>query len=291
MDFKNKIIIKILFVFLIPLNLYSLRLPVPYAKLTSTFGESRGDHFHNGIDFGGGNQKIYSFMKGNIIFYYDKSDFPFDNYMGGGNFLIVDHKGIYRSYYLHLKENSINKKLFEVDETNVIGISSDTGHSYGVHLHFHIEKMSPHEFINPLIFYKDILNDTIKPTIEGIYLYTDMDNNIVKIGREIRIKPCNKIQLLLKAYDKINKVKYKMAPFTITVFINGDRTLYYKFDKLLIKDNEYVLYPSYKFNDVYYKKYYKIGNIKPTLKSYIVKVVVTDLWGNSRETTKKVIIK
>ncbi len=287
MKFKILIILSTL---LLNYNISALRLPVKNPKLTSTFGESRKDHFHNGIDFGAGSQNIYPFMKGNIIFYYDKSEFPFDNYPGGGNFLIVDHKGKFRSYYLHCKDNSINKKIFTANETNIIAKTYDTGHSFGIHLHFQIEKMSPHEFINPLMFYKNILTDKVKPKINGVFLKVDYSDFLIQVGREIRLKPTSKIMLLLDTYDKDGN-KYKIAPFSITVFINGDRTTYYKFDKLLINDNKYFLYPSYSFDDVYYDKYYKIGEITSTEKEYKIRIIVSDLWGNRTETEKKLIIK
>ncbi len=288
MKFKN--ILLIILNLMLSLNLTALRLPVKNAKLTSTFGESRKDHFHNGIDFGGGSQKIYPFMDGNIIFYYDRADFPFENYPGGGNFVIVDHQGKMRSYYLHCKDNSINKKDFTVTETNCIAVSYDTGHSYGIHLHFQIEKMSPHEFINPLIFYKEFLTDKTKPKINGVFIRENSSDKIIRIGKEARIQPTDSLTILLDAYDKVGN-KYKMAPFSITVFLNGDRTRYYKFDKLLINENKYYLYPSYSFTDIYYGGYYKVAEFTPSAKEYDIKIIVEDLWGNRTETERKIIIK
>ena len=41
---------------------YSLQWPVENMSVTSTFAERRGDHYHSGIDIGGGNRMLFLFL-------------------------------------------------------------------------------------------------------------------------------------------------------------------------------------------------------------------------------------
>ena len=45
-------------------------------RVTSTFGEFRGDHFHNGVDFGGSDKEITPAKDGEIVFYFDQATDP-----------------------------------------------------------------------------------------------------------------------------------------------------------------------------------------------------------------------
>ncbi len=272
-------------------NLFSIRLPISNPKLTSTFGESRSDHFHNGIDFGGGEQSVYPFMKGKIIFYYDKKEFPFDNYMGPGNMVIVQHNYKYRSYYFHLKEGTINKKDFGVSETNILGKTGDTGHSMGIHLHFTIEKLNPPEVLNPLKFFKDFLNDKIKPTIQGFYIKIGQGETIL-VNSNIHIKKRAKLVLILKCFDLCKINGNRMGVYKIVCYINNEKFTNFQFDKLVHKYNTYYLPPNFLFGDVYYSKNeYILGEFIPDNGTYKVKIIVSDYWGNTSKIERNIIVK
>lgn len=271
--------------------LFSIRLPIEHPKLTSTFGESRKDHFHNGIDFGGGEQKIYPIMKGKIIYYYDKKEFPFDNYMGPGNMIIVQHNYKYRSYYFHLKDGEINKKDFEVEEDTVLGKTGDTGHSRGVHLHLTVEKLKPLEVLNPLKFFKEFFTDKIKPTIEGFYVKID-DNEPVLVNGNIHIRERKKLLLILKCFDLYKFNTSKMGVYRIECNINNVKFTDFKFDKFVYKYNNYYLLPDFTFKDVYYSKNeYILGEFMPEPGIYNVKITVSDFWGNSTKIERNIIVK
>ena len=68
---KIKLFLFVLQIGMILLPLYSYQFPVKNLRITSVFGESRGDHFHTGIDFGT-KQNIYPIEKGEMIFIRDK---------------------------------------------------------------------------------------------------------------------------------------------------------------------------------------------------------------------------
>ncbi len=287
MAFNMKYIILILFV---SINLYSAAIPLKRIKLTSTFGESRKDHFHNGIDLGAGKQDVYAVKDGKIIFYYDRSEFPFDNYPGSGNFVILDHEKT-RSYYMHLKDNSLNKTNYQVKESAAIGITSDTGHSYGVHLHFGIEKKQPLEILNPISFFKDHINDRARPRIERFLVKVD-DSSLIPVFNTYNIRGGTKITLFVKTYDLIQNNNNKMGPYKITCYINDEKFRTYTFDRLIVKNNYYYLPPGFKFDDTYHDKFtYILGEFPIREKRYDIKIIVEDFFGNSASIERHLVIK
>ncbi len=279
----------ILFLF-ITMNLFSISLPVKKAKLTSTFGESRNDHFHNGVDFGGGEQAVCAVEDGRIIFYSDREEFPFNNYYGSGNYIIIEHKKT-RSYYMHLKNKTVNKTNFEIKENSVIGRTSNTGHSFGVHLHFTLEKIQPIEILNPLLYFNEPIKDRIKPKIDKFMIKVD-DSNPIIISKSYQIREGSEITLFIKTYDLIQNNNNKMGVYKIICYLNNEKLTEYVFDKLIVKNNYYYLPPNYSFHDIYYDKYiYTIGKFSLEEKKYSIKIVVEDLAGNKTQTERNLIIR
>ncbi len=78
--------------FLIALNL-SFQWPVDGGRITSVFGESRADHFHDGVDMVPPDGKIYPLDEGELVYLWDRSMFPLDAYPGGGNYRVLKHGG------------------------------------------------------------------------------------------------------------------------------------------------------------------------------------------------------
>ena len=80
-----------LFVFiclLISFTVYAFEWPVEKIILTATFGESRQDHFHTGIDLGGGEQTIFPISSGEVVFAYEKRSNYSSLPVGLGNFIV-----------------------------------------------------------------------------------------------------------------------------------------------------------------------------------------------------------
>ena len=59
--------------------------------ITSTFGESRDDHFHAGLDIASRDEAVQSMADGRILYSRQESDNPFRPLPGPGNLMIVDH--------------------------------------------------------------------------------------------------------------------------------------------------------------------------------------------------------
>ena len=94
--------------------LTSFKWPVKDGKITSTFGESRGDHFHDGIDMTVKDDKVYPVDSGELLYFWDKSIFPLEKFPGGGNHIILTHGNKYYSLYLHLKNRELKKNSFYI---------------------------------------------------------------------------------------------------------------------------------------------------------------------------------
>ncbi len=105
------------------------------SRLTSGYGYREDPFsgkraFHGGIDLAvPENTEVVSCGSGKIV----KAGHNRTN----GNFIIIDHRNKYKSYYGHLSQLLV-KKDDEVKKGQVIGLSGNTGMSTGPHLHFQI---------------------------------------------------------------------------------------------------------------------------------------------------------
>ena len=157
-------------------------------KLSGNFGELRSSGFHSGIDIktlGKEGIEIKSIEEG----YISRISISLS---GFGKAIYITHPNGFTSVYAHLSRFSDNiekiiqtfqyqkksfvinkffkKNEFVISKDDVIGFSGNTGSSFGPHLHFEIRKSLENLPINPLRFGYPI-DDTIPPTIRGLFLY------------------------------------------------------------------------------------------------------------------------
>ncbi len=129
-------------------------------QISSTFGESRLDHFHNGIDLPGEGIKVITPRDGRVLYRIQTDFTPGEMPFGGGNTLIVDH-GDQWTGYMHLKTmGDAALQSFKLTAGELLGTSGNTGHSGGPHLHFFIYDPAGRAMLNPLLlmgnaYYKD----------------------------------------------------------------------------------------------------------------------------------------
>ena len=157
-------------------------------KLSGNFGELRSSGFHSGIDIktlGKEGVEIKSIDDG----YISRISISLS---GFGKAIYITHPNGFTSVYAHLSkfDESIEKYIrayqyqkksfvinkffkkneFIISKDDIIGFSGNTGSSFGPHLHFEIRKSLENLPINPLRFGYPI-DDTIPPTIRGLFLY------------------------------------------------------------------------------------------------------------------------
>jgi hypothetical protein len=283
MNYKYPFII--CFILLISLNL-SFTWPVDHAKITSSFGESRGDHFHDGIDIISSSRQIYPVRSGKLVFFWDKSVFPTENYPGGGNYKILKHDN-YFSVYMHLEDYPVNKQadnpLFKSTYAGneTIGYIGDTGHSSGKHLHLSILHIDSKKSINPLIIFPKI-SDTHQPDIRDAYIR--INDRYFRIRNNDKIRLTQHYPLLLDVSDSINKDQ-KSGPmvgiYELRAELNGVNVIDIDFSEIIFEKNGLTICGRL-FEDLFDEKgYYKISKIEYIEGINNLYITASDFAGNS----------
>ena len=247
--FQSLVLILVLFIinFLFSQELTDDKDIIKSYTISSSFGDSRGDHFHTGIDLSAAEgEEIYSIMDSELFFYNSKK-FREIHY-GLGNFVVVQSlDNNYRIIYSHLKENSVeySKRIYKKNEK--IALVGNSGHSTGPHLHLEVENIKENILLNPIKFIK--LKDSLPPFIEDIYFITN-NREQISLLKSNSIKKGGK--LFIKAVDRINSQKNIITPYKIFVLIGGKENALLIFDYFKKLDNDYYIKENnYKFKDIY----------------------------------------
>lgn len=274
----NKIIFYICLFLLISFNL-SFTWPIENARITSSFGESRGDHFHSGIDLISGSMKIYPVEEGELVFFWDNSIFPDENYPGGGNYKILRHKSGYYSVYMHLDDNPSCKNIYLKNDP--VGTMGSTGHSSGKHLHFSMYQIASNKFINPLKIFPEV-SDNIKPGIEEISVR--IEDKYFRINENDNIRLTQHFPLLINIWDSINKGD-RLGIYKLRITLNGKKIIDNEYSEISIADNISKI-SGRAFDELFDEKgYYKVSEIKYIDGVNTLAVTAADYSGN--ETTKQ----
>ncbi len=244
LSITKKTFLIFIFSFLL-INLYSQTRMVPpnqeqqdimdVYKITSTFGDSRGDHFHTGLDLAATDQDIRSISNGELIFYNKDrlGNIPY----GNGNFIIIEDKAENsRVSYSHLQDNSITptKTHYQIGEK--IGVVGNSGHSTGHHLHLEVEDTKNNRLINPIGFINQ--KDSESPRIEDVYFITN-DNERISISRGSSVRKGGR--LFITAIDRINNSQYNITPYKIKVMIDGKDKSELVFDSMKKTESSYIV--------------------------------------------------
>ena len=124
-----------------PKNLvHAWLVPVTSRYVTSGYGWRRFPRraFHKGLDLKAAYTSVRSAKAGKVTF---------AGWLGGyGKAIVIRHPGGYKTLYAHLSKIYI-KKGQTVSRGRIIGITGDTGYSFGPHLHFEVSKYGKN--INP----------------------------------------------------------------------------------------------------------------------------------------------
>lgn len=88
---------------------------------------------HNGYDYNLWYQPVYAAAAGKVIF--ARLEYSYAPGSGYGNMIMIEHRGGYVTLYGHLSKFLVHKGD-KVKAGQEIGVSGNTGHSSGPHLHF-----------------------------------------------------------------------------------------------------------------------------------------------------------
>lgn len=235
-------------------NAQEFRKPLDIPVLLSgNFGELRSNHFHSGIDFktqGVEGKPIHSVQDGYVS---RISVSPW----GYGNGLYITHPNGTTTVYGHLQKFSpkiaayLKEKQYEqesfnvnltltpdelpVEEGEIVALSGNTGGSGGPHLHFEVRDTETEEPMDPIEYYKDLIEDTRPPQIQGIMIYPMPGKGVVNGSRrKLEFKPVTpkngkptltgkieawgEIGLAIKGYDYMDNTSniYGIKDITLT---------------------------------------------------------------------------
>ncbi|MBW7858289.1 MAG: M23 family metallopeptidase [Leptonema sp. (in: Bacteria)] len=259
--------------------------PPNLTGISSTFGESRTDHFHAGVDILGSDMPIKPMAGGKILYYNFESMNPYRPMAGAGNQVWIDHGEGWWSGYYHLSEFRMNQRYTEKDRT--IAISGHTGRSGGPHLHFILTKDYGTVYVNPMIEYLSQANEDNAPIIEHLVFVTD--NGISRLkpnqpdkAHKIRLTRHYPLYIELKdpGLEKGSRRSPKLVEWSLknseNIVTNGS----IDFQNIKLHNGNLLLNGNSEFEAVYFETFLKLGdpNITNGINQLTVKAV--DYSGN-----------
>ncbi|MGM0634991.1 MAG: M23 family metallopeptidase [Bacteroidota bacterium] len=257
----------------IPTDYFIQPIDIPFL-LSGTFGELRSNHFHAGLDIktqGRTGLPVVASAEGYI------SRIKIQRF-GYGKALYIKHPNGYQTVYAHLdkfapaiqqyvKEQQYNGESYEielfpgendflVEQGELIAYSGNSGSSGGPHLHFEIrdEQSRP---MNPLLFgFDQLVKDTKKPRIRGVYAYTISDSAQIegKQGRKRlklmkntdgsfkteEVKASGKIGFGVQADDQLDLAVNRNGIFRAQTYLNGSLHFDVFYDKFSFSETRYL---------------------------------------------------
>jgi len=246
-------------------NNFVVPLDIPL-RLSGTFGELRGNHFHAGIDIrtqGREGFKIGSVKSGKINRIRVSTS-------GYGKALYIEHLDGTTSVYGHLKKFSPRIEAYvkeqqylketytiqifpkgnklNIDQGEIIGYSGNTGGSNGPHLHFEIRNSKDQSPINPMLFPFKI-EDTQRPQIKNFYLFTSNENDYIKKEYSLirkndsvystpTINTEGSIHVGLSLFDRQDFSFNKNGIYKASVLLNGKEKFSFTMDTISFNDSD-----------------------------------------------------
>ncbi len=269
--------------------------PVRRNRITSLFGEFRGDHFHNGIDFSG-TQRVYPIKEGEVIFTKDRAKNPLQLILGCGNLMVIEHEEV-RSYYYHLKKGSVERDLVKVYPETFLAVSGNSGRSLGAHLHFLLEEFKKGRIVNPLKYLPKI-EDVVKPRVPAILAV--IANKIYKIKNRSFFNYGGTMKLFIVAWDlkPFYSPKTPINSYTgcgikkITLKVDGKTLRSYDFSYLTKENKNLLVSSKYSFKETYGVKHnYRLGAFTPRKKRHVFEGECEDWAGNKNSFSVEVFFR
>ncbi|EKQ85154.1 M23 family metallopeptidase [Leptospira kirschneri] len=251
-------------------------------KITSTFGESRGDHFHNGLDISSANEPVLAMADGKVLYSRYTEDHPFEDELGTGNSVWLDHgSGNFTAYY-HLKDGRISKLLKPdgIKAGDKIGITGNSGHSSGAHLHFVVLRKHGLEILDPMKFLSPI-SDSSAPEISSLLVHVNGKFTNINDGDNINLS--KEFPFTISIVDAGEKKSQRRGITRVQYFLNGEALRSADFSALQYSASEWKNPDGFSFTNLYYKDQYLIGNLNLKSGENTIKVVAWDFRGNVNE--------
>ena len=250
--------------------------------ITSTFGESRIDHFHNGVDVSGLNLPVKPLASGRFIFSRIPEDRPFSPELGPGRLVILAHEGGWGSGYYHLKRLGPRREgLLSREET--LGAAGNSGRSLGAHLHFFLTRDFFRVFVNPLL-YLPKARENRAPVIGQLALFTgDARKTLIahSLPENIRLTKPYPVHVIL--LDPGLEKSSRRGVYRLSWRLNDGSTRTLRFDRLTLSGKEWKLNGEKTFAGVFREGFYLLDGLEFQNGKNILRIVAEDIAGNKSE--------
>jgi hypothetical protein len=216
--------------------------PVEKKIITGTFGEDRGDHFHGGIDIGGGDQEVKAALAGEVVFRYEEGSDYTSLPRGVGTFVALHNAQDILTLYCHLAEGTLGPARTRYAQQERIGTMGATGHSDGRHLHFAVCDEENGSSVNPLAFLPP-LADNQPPVIRRVLLQIGNRQLPLALGANAVTVPPGRAVVLAEVFDLREDVKFawELAPYSISLGLDGKQISKLAFDSLQVREGRTVV--------------------------------------------------
>jgi hypothetical protein len=213
--------------------------PVEKKIITGTFGEDRGDHFHDGIDIGGGDQEVRAALAGELMFRYEEGSDYTSLPRGVGSFVALHHAQDILSLYCHLAAGSLGPARALYAQQERVGMLGATGHADGKHLHFTVYDAENGSSVNPLAFLPPLV-DNQPPVIRRVLL--QRGELMLPLSNATTV-PSGRAIVLAEVSDLREDVKFAwdLAPYSISLGLDGKEMAKITFDSLQVREGRMVV--------------------------------------------------
>ena len=259
---------------------------IPY--FSSTFGEPRRDHFHNGLDIAGDAKAVYPLSAGKLLYSFERKDKPFENPRGPGNSIVLDHGYGWWSGYYHLEEIFLDNGNYHLEKA--IGTMGNTGRSSGKHLHFYASSHYGRKLVN-LLRYLPLSKDPNPPKIN--YLVIMEENDVIarlSHGKLQKIQLSKNFPIYLEIEDPGLEKNSRRGIYTLAWQLNKDKKQEIKFDELVYKDGTWLL-ANKKFDSVYKKWFYYLEDLKFQNGQNFLRIEATDFAKNTSKVNFEILVE
>lgn len=253
--------------------------PVDSVNLKGTFGQSRGGEFSTGLLLSGGDQAVKAAASGETVFIRRQITGGIPS--GLGNYVVIEHDRGLRSVYGNL--GVIPTDLADrVEGGTLLGLAGASGYVMSPTLYFEVYDQEFSQSVNPLLLLPPVI-DYVRPEIGQVSISRQGMTEALQDGMVIS---SGKAEVLVQVQDTgpaADGNGYPVAPFAVSIFLNGEEIYRLAFEALQYEDGKLVVAQS---GEASFKQVYsdsgllRAGVASFSAGAYRLEVLLQDFYGN-----------